>query len=105
MPTARKAFENRLRLGQDLSLAYMAIISNTDVYESALEHGASKKDAAAVALGSTLGMFGVDKYLDLGSMFFNDKEQTKLFRQAFRDFKDKYLDSILKSLGKSPESK
>ncbi|MEE3343995.1 MAG: hypothetical protein VZS44_07895 [Bacilli bacterium] len=36
MPTARKAFENRLRLGQDLSLAYMAIISNTDVYETAL---------------------------------------------------------------------
>jgi len=58
----------------------MAIISNNDVYESALEHGTTKKEAAAVALGSTLGMFAVDKYLGLGEMFFNDKEQTKLFR-------------------------
>jgi hypothetical protein len=52
----------------------MAIISNTDVYESALEHGATKKEAAGVALGSTLGMFAVDKYLGLGEMFFNDKD-------------------------------
>jgi hypothetical protein len=48
----------------------MALISNTDVYESALEHGADKKEAAALALGSTAGMFTVDKWLGLGEMFF-----------------------------------
>ena len=40
----------------------MALVSNTDVYSSMLEAGATKKEAAAVALGSTLGMFSVDKY-------------------------------------------
>lgn len=60
------------RVGADASLAYMALISNTDVYESMLEAGASKKEAAAVALGSTVGMFGVDRYLHLGEMFFDD---------------------------------
>ena len=104
MPQARKAFENRLRFGQDLSLAYMAIISNTDVYESALEHGATKKEAAGIALGSTLGMFTVDKYLGLGEMFFNDKDQAKIFRQAFRDFKNKELNPIIESMAKMPES-
>ena len=104
MPTARKAFENRLRLGQDLSLAYMAIISNTDVYETALQHGATKKEAAGVALGSTLGMFAVDKYLGLGEMFFNDKDQAKIFRQAFKDFKNKELNPIIQAMAKAPES-
>ena len=104
MPQARKAFENRLRFGQDLSLAYMAIISNTDVYESALQHGATKKEAAGVALGSTLGMFAVDKYLGLGEMFFNDRDQAKIFRQAFRDFKDKELSPIIQAMAKQPES-
>lgn len=104
MPQARKAFENRLKFGQDLSLAYMAIISNTDVYESALEHGATKKEAAGVALGSTLGMFAVDKYLGLGEMFFNDQDQAKIFRQAFRDFKNKELSPIIESMAKIPES-
>ena len=105
MPSARRAFESRLKLGQDLSLAYMAIISNTDAYESALEHGATKREAAAVAFGSTVGMFLVDKYLGLGEMFFNDKEQSKIFRQAFRDFRDKEVNPIIASLAKNPESK
>ena len=61
-----------------MSLAYMAIISNTDVYESALEHGASKKEAAMLALGSTVGMFSVDKYLGLGEMFFDDPDAASL---------------------------
>jgi hypothetical protein len=50
----------------------MAIISNTDVYQSMLEHGANKRDAALVAFGSTLGMFSVDKYLGLGEVFFDE---------------------------------
>jgi hypothetical protein len=49
----------------------MAIISNTDVYQDALDHGASKREAAMLALGSTVGMFSVDKYLGLGEMFYD----------------------------------
>jgi hypothetical protein len=50
----------------------MALVSNTDVYQSMLEAGASKSDAAAVTLGSTLGMFAIDKYAHLGELFFDD---------------------------------
>lgn len=60
------------RLGADASLVYMALVSNTDVYQSMLESGATRKEAAAVALGSTLGMFSVDRFLHLGELFFDD---------------------------------
>lgn len=56
-------------LGRDASLAYMAIISNSDVYNDAIQQGATKQEAAAIALGSTLGMFAVDKYAHLGEIF------------------------------------
>jgi hypothetical protein len=63
----------------------MAIISNTDVYESLLEQGASKRDAALVAFGSTLGMFGVDRYLGLGELFFDNltQESERVVRATF----------------------
>ena len=83
LPEAEKAYAKRVKFGQDMSLVYMAIVSNTDVYESALEHGASKKEAAMLALGSTVGMFSVDKYLGLGEMFFDDPEAV-----ARREFKN-----------------
>jgi hypothetical protein len=67
-----KTFEKRTKLGQDLSLVYMAMISNTDVYESIIAKGGTKKEAAAMALGSMAGMFTVDKYFHLGEMFFDD---------------------------------
>ena len=75
-----------MRLGADASLAYMAIVSNTDVYQSMLEHGASKRDAAAIAFGSTLGMFAVDRYLGLGELFFDElRNDTQLaLRNAFK---------------------
>jgi hypothetical protein len=55
-----------------MSLAYMALISNTDVYQDLRERGASRQDAAVVALGSTAGMYAVDKYAHLGELFFDD---------------------------------
>ena len=55
-PEIEKAFAKRTRLGQDLSLMYMALISNTDVYDSMIEHGATKQEAATIALGSMAGM-------------------------------------------------
>lgn len=60
------------RLGADMSLVYMALVSNPDVYTTMQEHGCTKRESALVTLGSTLAMFGVDKYLGLGEMFFDD---------------------------------
>lgn len=82
MPAAQKILENRMKIGQDLSLVYMAIISNTDVYESVLQKGGTPQEAAAIALGSTLGMFAVDKYLGLGEMFFNSEPARRAIRDA-----------------------
>lgn len=72
VPEAEKAMVAQTALGRDASLAYMAIISNSDVYNDAIQQGATKQEAAAVALGSTLGMFAVDKYAHLGEIFFDD---------------------------------
>ena len=106
IPEAEKAYAKQLRLGQDLSLMYMAIISNTDVYESAIEHGATKKEAAMLTLGSIVGMFSVDKYLGLGEMFFDDPNAV-----ARREFKrvlgeeSESLVSNIRNLATVPESK
>nr|DAF63667.1 MAG TPA: Helicase [Podoviridae sp. ctz6O13] len=87
LPAAQKKAEAAGQLGRDMSLAYMAIVSNTDVYSDALEHGASKKEAAAIALGSTIGMFSFDKYTGIGELFFDDAtgDATKAARQALKN--------------------
>lgn len=84
LPAAQKLAESRIRTGQDMSLVYMAIVSNTDVYQSVLEKGGTPFEAAAIALGSTIGMFSVDKYLGLGEMFFNDEPSRRAIREAAR---------------------
>lgn len=94
---AQKIAKSNMRLGADASLAYMAIVSNTDVYQSMLEHGASKRDAAAIAFGSTLGMFAVDRYLGLGEMFFDElRNDTQLaLRNAFRREADDVAERLI----------
>lgn len=84
VPAAQKIAESRMRTGQDLSLVYMAMVSNTDVYESVLEHGGTPFEAASIALGSMIGMFSVDKYLGLGEMFFNDEPARRAIRESAR---------------------
>lgn len=86
LPAAEKAMKESSQLGRDASLAYMAIVSNSDVYGDAIEHGASKQDAAAIALGSTLGMYAVDKYAHLGELFFDDatEDSVKAARNAIK---------------------
>jgi hypothetical protein len=74
LPAAQSIVKRNARLGADAALAYMAIVSNYDIYNNMLERGATHKDAALVSLGSTIGMFSVDKFLHLGEMFFNDLE-------------------------------
>nr|DAU84779.1 MAG TPA: REGULATOR OF NONSENSE TRANSCRIPTS 1 MEDIATED DECAY, ZINC-FINGER, ATP-BINDING [Caudoviricetes sp.] len=87
LPEAEKKTELAGRLGRNMSLAYMAIISNSDVYSDALAHGTTKKEAAAIAFGSTLGMFTFDKYSKLGEIFFDDAtgNATKAARRALRN--------------------
>ena len=58
----------------------MALISNTDVYDSILEKGGTPEEAAALAFGSTLGMYGVDRYLGLGEMFLEKDPARRMYR-------------------------
>lgn len=87
----------RTRLGQNLSLGYMAIISNTDVYQDALQRGASKGEAAALALGSTVGMFSVDKWLGLGEMFFQVPAERQLYRSSLRESAEEITSKLVKN--------
>lgn len=75
---AYKQLELTTKMGQDASLAYMALISNPDVYTTMLEHGTTKREAAFVTLASTVGMFSVDKFLHLGEMFFDEANDDML---------------------------
>ena len=88
------------RLGADMALAYMALVSNTDVYSSMLEHGASRKEAASVALGSTIGMFGVDRFLGLGELFFDDLTSAyeRQMRGAFKNSISQWQQTIGKNI-------
>lgn len=95
IPAAQKIAESRMRTGQDLSLIYMAMVSNTDVYESVLQKGGTPFEAASIALGSMIGMFSVDKYLGLGEMFFNDEPA----RRAIRDAARKNAEELMSTAG------
>lgn len=86
LPQAEKAAKQSGQLGRDASLAYMSVVSNSDVFNEMLEHGATRGEAAAVALGSTLGMFAVDKYTGIGELFFDDatEQSVKNARRAIK---------------------
>lgn len=58
--------------GANLALAYMALVSNYDVYNTMIEKGATNQEAALVSAASTIGMFAVDKYLGLDKLFFEE---------------------------------
>lgn len=94
---ARNAIAKKTKLAQDLSLGYMAIISNGDVYQDALDHGTSKREAAMLALGSTVGMFSVDKYLGLGEMFYDPAQKAE--RSLFRNTLLEETQKLTKQLG------
>lgn len=111
VPDAEKAMVQQSQLGRDASLMYMSIISNSDVYNDAIDKGATRQEAAAVAFGSTLGMFAVDKYAHLGEIFFDDatEESVKAARRAIKkeligDGNTKGLQEILtKDIINNPE--
>jgi len=70
----------------------MSMISNYDVYNDAIEHGATKNEAAAVALGSMLGMFAVDKYAHLGEIFFDETPEKMALRSLRQGIRDEALE-------------
>lgn len=88
-----KQIKKNQKLSADLSLLYMSLISNTDVYSTMLDKGATKKEAAAVALGSTLGMFGFDKYTGLGELLF-DELGSESIRQGRKIFAKEVADAV-----------
>lgn len=90
------------RLGANASLAYMALVSNTDVYQSALENGASAREAAALAAGATLGMYTVDR-LGIGEVFFDElaKQSAREINTAIMANKDEWIRTFLKQAKES----
>lgn len=90
------------RLGANASLAYMALVSNTDVYQSALNNGASAREAASLAAGATLGMYTVDR-LGIGEMFFDElaKQSAREINTAIMANKDEWIRTFLKQARES----
>lgn len=86
LPQAQKLAQQAGNLGRDASLAYMAIVSNSDLYNEMRNMGLTNTEAAAISLGSTLGMFGLNKYTGLGEIFFDDAtdDAVKMARQAVK---------------------
>lgn len=86
LPEAQKLATQASKLGRDTSLAYMAIVSNSDLYNEMRNIGLTNSEAAAISLGSTLGMFGLNKYTGLGEIFFDDAtdDSVKLARKAIK---------------------
>ena len=84
LPQAQKIVQSRTKIGQDLALGYMAIVSNTDVYETVLAKGGTPQEAAAITLGSIIGMYSVDKFLGLGELFFQNEPARIAIREAAR---------------------
>lgn len=90
------------RLGANASLAYMALVSNTDVYQSALNNGASAREAASLAAGATLSMYTVDR-LGIGEMFFDElaKQSAREINTAIMANKDEWIRTFLKQARES----
>lgn len=100
VPAAESFINSRAAIGQNLALAYMAVVSNTDVYERVLAKGGTNKEAAAMALGSAVGMYSVDKFLGLDKLFFDNTSNQYLFRQVAKKSADEIMDGV-NLMGKS----
>lgn len=76
------------RMAADAALGYMATMQGIDVFESALEQGADKVEAAAITWGSIAGMFVWDR-TGIGEIFFPElKGDQQAFRRAINSVGD-----------------
>lgn len=102
LPQAEKIAKRNARMGADLALAYMALVSNYDVYNDLIAQGLTKREASLVSLMSTAGMFSVDKFLNLGDMFFDDLEDQYLTaaRRFLKEEAEGWRGSFIPNAGK-----
>lgn len=93
------------KLGNDLSLWYMVMVSNNDVYADMLEQGLTKREALAVTLGSTLGMYKIDTS-GLGEVFFKQlaTDGERAIRATLRDRSKEWTEAIAKYTKKLKET-
>lgn len=80
------------RMAADAALGYMATMSGIDSFESAIEQGADRTEAAAVAWGTIAGMFVWDR-TGIGEIFF---PELKGEQQSYQ----KAIDSVAKEITK-----
>lgn len=104
VPQAKKMATQAGALGRNASLAYMAVISNSDLYNEMRNMGLTNREAAAVSLGSTLGMFALNKYTGLGEIFYDDAtdDAVKMARKAIKEEMKNAAD-MFKSIKNSSE--
>lgn len=99
---AQDVLEKQAKLGRAMSLAYMSMISNTDLYQDLVDKGASKSQAAAMALGSMIGMYGVNKLTGIGEAMFDASDAVT--RRGIKDFISKNTNKMVESLTKSAKN-
>jgi hypothetical protein len=86
---AAKAFETILkrnnRMAANTALGYMAMMQGLESFEDAIEQGATRAEAAAIAWGAVAGMYAVDR-TGLGEIFFPElKTSVPAYRQAIKE--------------------
>lgn len=63
--------ENKQRWAANVSLGYMALVSGANTFETALEAGATKAEAAALSWGTIAGLYAVDR-IGIGEWMFDE---------------------------------
>lgn len=84
--------EAKNRMAADAALGYMATMAGIESFESAIEQGADRVEAAAVAWGSIAGMFVWDR-TGIGEIFFPELKGEQMAYQ-------KAVDSVAKEITK-----
>lgn len=80
----RPLLEKNNRTAANVALGYMAVLSGLDSFESAIEQGADRVEAAAVAWGTVAGMYAVDR-TGIGEIFFPElKGDRETYQKAIK---------------------
>ena len=87
-----KAFETILkrnnRMAANTALGYMAMMQGLETFEDAIDQGADRAEAAALAWGAVAGMYAVDR-TGIGELFFPElKGDALTYRKAISQVTD-----------------
>ena len=93
------------KLGAKASLAYMALVSNGDTYDTALDYGLTPRESALLALGATAGMYWVDQK-GIGELFFDElaKKDIKQIQGALHKEREKWIKDFVEKIGVQTKS-